>query len=560
MRRTPSSALLAVALLAACSEGPVTPPLDQATPPVAAAINDAVHNQGNEHFFFLPPMVPAPHPEGVFDGAQEPVVEICIWDGAECGPELELYNTEAGPGSETIRVDPEAEQYIVNWHTDDILANYPIDEARGESYRIRIRVGNQLLGYADVQVVAHGGEVKHVETGEFIPLLDGRTLPIKFRIEEGFEEEEVGGVVGSGERHVCAVRSDGDVYCWGENRYGSLGLGTTNPSDGVHAAPQRVQTEFQFASVSSGYYHSCALTAEGEAYCWGYNNAGQLGDGSTTARGVPVPVSGGHAFATISAGEFVTCGVTLGGEGLCWGYNGNGALGTGSITYDALTPTPVSGGHTFESISIQWSHACGLTVSGEGYCWGYDWGGQTAQGTTWMDGIRRRPDPSLVAGLTFQSLDAGWNHSCGVTTAGEGYCWGYNYYGQLGAGFRTTAWPASVPTPTPMAGSLPFVEISAGAYVSCALQVDGTAYCWGYGGYGGVGDGTTTPAVKDTPSAVAGGHQFTLVSAGQMGACGATTTGQVLCWGRNTNGLVGDGTLVDRSSPTQVLDLGPTTP
>lgn len=146
---------------------------------ITSAISDSAHNSGNEHFYFLPPLVPSPSYSGIFDGTLSPVVVICIWTGTECSTEITQYSTQTGPGSETIRVDPIEQYYIVNWHTDQ----FSLDPSK--TYRIRVLVDEIELGYADVDVVKNGSELKNVNTNEYIPLKDGRTLPIKFRIEKG---------------------------------------------------------------------------------------------------------------------------------------------------------------------------------------------------------------------------------------------------------------------------------------------------------------------------------------------------------------------------------------
>jgi hypothetical protein len=163
---------LAAIVFGACQEAPTSDsPLFE--------IVDAVHNAGSANFFFLPPMVPEPDATGVFDGALAPVVEICEWTGIACvAPLLATFTTTTGPGSETVRVDAANEHYIVNWHTDE----FNLDD--GNTYRISVSVDGQELGHADVDVVSSGNELKNVDTGLFVPLKDGRTLPIKFRIEE----------------------------------------------------------------------------------------------------------------------------------------------------------------------------------------------------------------------------------------------------------------------------------------------------------------------------------------------------------------------------------------
>ena len=165
----------AAPFVAACSEGPTTP----AAGDPSLLIMDAVHGSGNEHFFWLPPMVGNPGTfNGAFDGDVSPVVSIC--DLADCANNLIVeYTTTTGAGSETVRVVPEDEHYIVNWHTDE----FGLDPAL--TYRIGVLVAGIEVGFLDVDVVSNGNELKNVDTGEFVALKDGRTLPIKFRIEEG---------------------------------------------------------------------------------------------------------------------------------------------------------------------------------------------------------------------------------------------------------------------------------------------------------------------------------------------------------------------------------------
>ena len=170
MRR--SSFLLPFALLwASC--GPITEP--RSATELSASISDGAHS-GNVHFYWLPPLVPATNPTGVFDGSLSPVVTISEGIG---GATIAEFTMATGAGSELVRMDPAAEQYIVNWHTDQFNLNAQV------TYRIRVRVGGTELGHADVAVAANGRELKNVDTQQFVGLVDGRTLPIKFRIEKG---------------------------------------------------------------------------------------------------------------------------------------------------------------------------------------------------------------------------------------------------------------------------------------------------------------------------------------------------------------------------------------
>jgi nicotinamidase-related amidase len=190
------SAIVAAILIAACTDrSPVAPDRDEPT----ASISDAAHESGNTHFHFLPPIVPAPSPRGAFDASLSPVVEICEWTGAACvAPLVAAFTMTSGPGAETIRLAAADELYVVNWLTD----RFAVDP--GKVYRVRVLVAGTELGHADVAVVGSAGQVKNIDTGLFFPLADGRTLPIKFRIERGavFVVGPAGGTV---------VAADGQV-------------------------------------------------------------------------------------------------------------------------------------------------------------------------------------------------------------------------------------------------------------------------------------------------------------------------------------------------------------
>ncbi len=534
-----------VLVVAACQDAPTSAP-----GPPQLEIKDAVHSSGNPHFFFLPPMVPDPSAEftdAPFDGALDVLVEICVWNTVHnaCGAALELYNMETGPGSETVRVPENEEYYAVNWHTDGILDDPDLALGENEVYRIRVLVGAQELGHADVDVVGSGRELKNVDTEEFIPLVDGRTLPIKFRIEEG---ALTGEVVSAGYWVSCALATGGAAYCWGYNDYGQLGLGYTSSSE---PTPQPVIGGHSFQSVAAGMFHSCGLTTDGAAYCWGYNLFGQLGLGHTSVtEPTPQPVIGNHTFQALAVDHFHTCG--LAGETiLCWGYNGNGELGRGHFSNGDPTPQPVTGGHAFQSVSAGlYRHTCGL--SGDvAYCWGFNYWGQLGRG--YASTGEHTPEP-VIGGHTFVAVDAGFGVTCALTGAGAVYCWGYNWRGNLGRGYLSLA----EYTPEPVIGGHVFQSVSTGFH-SCGLTGGGDAWCWGYNPYGQLGLGY--PSLCElSPQAVIGSHTFAYVSAGVLHTCGATTGGEVWCWGSNQRGEIGDGSYTDRSEPVFVLDVDAPTP
>lgn len=242
--------------------------------------------------------------------------------------------------------------------------------------------------------------------------------------------------ISAGNKHTCAVTATGTAYCWGDNYDGQLGDSTsTGPescySEPCSTVPVPVSGGLTFSSVSGGESHTCGITTAHVAYCWGANLSGQLGIGSATTREVaPVPIAGGLSIANISAGSLHTCAITTTGKAYCWGKNDWGQLGNGS-TAPSAAPVPVSGGHTFATISASGGHTCGVRPDGAAYCWGYN-GGRFGNGTSTNDSIPVRAAPWF----TFTVVSAGHNspHVCGLTRDNVGYCWGNNYHGQLGNG------------------------------------------------------------------------------------------------------------------------------
>ena len=347
-------------------------------------------------------------------------------------------------------------------------------------------------------------------------------------------------IVGGG-MHSCLVAADGRAFCWGNNDRGQLGNGSTARA----AAPLLIGAETRFTTVAAGLSHSCAIARGGAAWCWGANEHGQLGDRSFSQRLTPVHTADGHTFRTIVAGSAHTCGLDTDGIAWCWGSDLHGQLGDSS-SRDSAVPVGVStGAKRFMSIAAGWNFTCGLGANGRASCWGENGSGQLGDGLM----IDRHEPVPVASDLAFSAIATGSAHACGVTTEGVVYCWGRNTNGQLGDGTTVDR-----TTPVRVRSNAHFVSITAGAVHTCALTESGEAFCWGRNTYGQLGNGTTTD--ESAPTSVAGGHVFASVGAFGSHTCGATVSGEAFCWGYNLESQLGDGTRVHRTRPVYVETPG----
>lgn len=351
--------------------------------------------------------------------------------------------------------------------------------------------------------------------------------------------------IAAGNAHTCALTTTGGVKCWGNNGAGQLGDGTTTnrytPVD-VSGLVSDVM------AIVAGDNHTCALTTAGSVKCWGWNDSGQLGDGTTTDNHTPVEVSGlGNNVAAIAAGEKHTCVLTTAGGVKCWGRNYFGQLGDGTII-DSVTPVAVSGLVSgVKAITTGDSHTCALTMINGVKCWGYNFYGQLGDGTT---GTNRRLTPVEVSelGSEVKAIAAGYFHTCALTISGGVKCWGYNGPGQLGDG---TTHQRS--TPVDVSGLASGVMgITAGFYRTCAITTAGGIKCWGYNNFGQLGDGTTTDSLIPVDTSGLGGGVI-VITAGYNHTCAVTTAEEIKCWGSNAYGKLGNGTTMDSSTPVSIV-------
>ncbi|MEO7503533.1 MAG: Ig-like domain-containing protein, partial [Gemmatimonadaceae bacterium] len=352
---------------------------------------------------------------------------------------------------------------------------------------------------------------------------------------------------------TCATTLPNAAYCWGSNGgVGTLGIGVTNNNN--YPTPIAVAGGLSFASVSTDASHTCALTPAGAAYCWGYGSDTRLGTGIDQGSNVPVAVAGGHTFVQIDVGDNHACAVDNLQRAYCWGYGMLGNLAntaSASSRGNSSVPTLVLGGVQFLRVVAGGNFSCGVATDQTAYCWGLNSVGQLGapSPTTYnCDPYTCSLLPTAVSGgLQFQSITAGSQHACGVTTGGEVYCWGGNGSGQLGDGSTINSL-----VPVRVSSMNGATQVDAGNAHSCARTGFGQLYCWGANASGQLGRGNQI----SSPSAglVSGnGMSFSRVTAGGAHSCAITSVGSAYCWGGNGNGQLGIGSVTaPQTVPTLV--------
>ena len=312
----------------------------------------------------------------------------------------------------------------------------PVPVSGGMSFSIVSAGGNQTCGVTTDGVTYCWGDNSFGQLGN--GTTTSSTTPRLVAGGHVFARVSVGG------RHVCA---EPGPACWGDNSSGQLGNGTTTDSSvPVAVAPGYLSQGpyYSLDRVSAGSDHTCGLAQGNVGFitysatvCWGDNRFGQLGNGTTTNSAVPMVLSVDPGFTFFSAGTLFTCADNpdTGPSGYCWGKNGAGQLGNGTTT-DSTTPVDVLGKRNFTSMASGGMHACAVVNESAGpftYCWGDNGAGQLGDGTATSSAT----PVAVVGGLIFRSLTAGSRHTCGISTSNGTYCWGDNTFGQLGNSWTT---------------------------------------------------------------------------------------------------------------------------
>ena len=345
--------------------------------------------------------------------------------------------------------------------------------------------------------------------------------------------------VAAGFVHTCALTVDGNAFCWGSNEYGQLGASTSSDGCGgrpCSKSPIAVSGGLRFKSIAAGWVHNCGVGTDGATYCWGGGSVGKqgyLGDGRLSLSATPVRVQADSAFVALALGDSHTCALTASGMAFCWGQNTWGELGDGS-SLDRATPVAVATQQRFRSISAGAYHTCGITLAGEAYCWGDNRWGELGAGDVGYNATSAAAHtPTLVRGsLSFTAIAAGWEHTCAIATTGATYCWGRNEDArQLGDDSQIT----HRGVPGVIAGSLQFTSLFAGALATCGRTSSNEVHCWGGNYYGGLGNGEIDASGVGHPVRTLGGP-YGQVGIGQAHACGVASDKRLWCWGDQSAG------------------------
>lgn len=378
--------------------------------------------------------------------------------------------------------------------------------------------------------------------------LDSVAIPIVnagAAVRCGVSDAPTTAMVAVGGGHSCALLIVGTARCWGSNAYGQLG---GESASAVQTMPLTVAGLTGATYIEAGGRHTCAVVAGGSVKCWGDNYFGSLGDGTNQPRSAPTDVIGLSGATQLALGNSHTCALLGNGEVKCWGYNQDGAVGDGTGIAYRPTPTSVVGVSNAVQITAGSSHTCALIAGGTVKCWGRSFNGSLGDGTSSV-----RLAPVSVSNLSgARQIAAGASHTCAAIVDGRVRCWGNNVSGQLGDGtteLRTI--------PVEVVGISSAFAVATGGDLdrahSCATLSNGDAHCWGDNTWGQLGDGSVTASLA--PRRVDTLSNIRAISADFRHLCATFISGSPRCWGSNAVGELGTGTTVGGGVPELVAGL-----
>lgn len=460
------------------------------------------------------------------------------------------------------------------------LSNLPngIDETR-------VSVANECHPREALPAMGCNYEVKLTSThrnsinytnGRMVFNTEGTTDPVDATTQTtSIDFEQVSPQVTLGYSYACGVNQSGQLDCWGINNYWQLGLGGKTQLSEI-ATPKSpslgsVPTQSIFLQASESYLDSCAVAGDHHAYCWGYNEFGQLGNDLYNTRGnkdaapAPVMVQDLPLVDQVIAGYDNTCAISTTGQGYCWGDNKHGQLGSGSKQSIKIHPVAIAEGNgsaipadtTLKQIGIGQSYACALSQQGHVYCWGINQYGQLGNSSTIQYSkvpvaVMQGNKNGIPLDTTITQIAVGFTYACALDQNGQAYCWGADDNGQLGNGSYMPQ--SNLPIAVQRGGlsaisqNTELVQLAASKTAVCARSQQGHVYCWGLNQYGQLGNGTTLTTATPVKVKLPAGVKMLQISGGLYSFCGAANNGNTYCWGSDAHYELGDGkkTLEDK--------------
>lgn len=328
--------------------------------------------------------------------------------------------------------------------------------------------------------------------------------------------------------HLCALRSTGSLWCWGNNEKGQLGNGTTSTE--LSTPAQLVQSAGTWTSIATGVFHSCGTQQDGSLWCWGENGSGQLATSLVSVAAEPRQVELADAdMANVASGATAqhSCALSAQGSLWCWGGNFFGQVGNDSSDSPA-SPTQIGDANEWRQVSVGSLHTCGIKKDASLWCWGANFVGQLGDGSFTDSLVPAR----VGAERTWLKVSASVANTCAIESSGELWCWGFNDAGQIGDGTLDLRGE-----PVLVAGDTTWRDVAAGTAFNCGIRDDASLWCWGGNERGQLGDGTDENRTEPNANILAG--PWEKVYAGDFTACATRPGGDLYCWGDNTGGLLG---------------------
>ncbi len=353
--------------------------------------------------------------------------------------------------------------------------------------------------------------------------------------------------VAAGGNHGLAISVNGEVYSWGRNNKGQLGLGTLIDIN----SPQKIPGLQNIVAISAGENFSMALRADGTVWAWGENDNGQLGNNSVTSSSTPVQVNGLINVATIAAGDSSGYAVLSNGSAYSWGNNANGQLGNNSVAQTTV-PVQITGLSKVDYIQGGGAYAMARLADGTLWSWGNNANGRLGVGSTTQSLV-----PIQVSGVSsIFSMAAGKSHGILLRSNGDYMGWGDNFYGQVGdsSNLQRLA-PVKVLREEVVLSGVVQAEASSGGH-TIVLRPNGEVYGWGANFFGQMGHNLGQDSATSA-DIVAGISEVAKVSVGEDFTLALRSNGTVWIWGRNNRGQYANGTISTSANitPTQVAGL-----